>query len=164
MDLDLSAFTYEFEKDLNYEGIEMSDTSKVTFWYNDDMCGYIYFTEYLDLSKFNDFFDSKDLKRKFIWDKFLFIEEFYVTMKFRYKGIGNYMLSKLFSEIIPIYFHHYDIVGLFAEPFEMNINLISLKAFYKKYGFKILNVKQCTDPDYPQEEFPPNNYMFKILK
>lgn len=167
MDLDLSAFTYEFEKDLNYEGIEMSDTSKFTLFVDAGetyQCGYIHLTEYFDLEPFDYFFDSVDLEKKFKYDKFLYIEEFLIEKDFRNEGIGNLMMNIFLTEIVPEYFSNYEIVVLFAEPFENNIQLKTLKKFYEKFGFKLMNIKQYVDPENPTEQFPPNNYMGKILK
>ncbi|MCK9416442.1 hypothetical protein M0Q97_07275 [Candidatus Dojkabacteria bacterium] len=158
--MDLSKIKYLIKKD----SIELSDTSKIIFLYENDICGHIEIIEYFDLIKFEKFFDEDDFLKKFKWDKFLFIENLNVSIKFRYKGIGNYMMKNFLSEIIPLYFSNYNIIGLYAEPYELNIDLSTLKSFYKKFGFKILNIKQWINPCCPEEELPPNNYMFKILK
>ncbi len=151
MKLDQDLLTYEFHGN----NPETDDISKIIMFYGEEKCGHIVLEEKWGLQKFEDFFEEDDLYDKFIWEKYLYIDEIHVINGFREQGIGNKLMVILFEEIIPKYFKSYNLIVLWVNPWENNISLKLLKKFYQNYGFSNLNIKQCKSEE--------NHYQAKII-
>lgn len=108
--------------------------------------GFDYFSEFMDEETYDEYFDYNEL---------LLLQNIHVSPEYRKKDIGNFMMKKLFKEIIPNYFKNYNDIVLWRSCFNIPNNMKELfnnnilKKFYESFGFK---------------EFEENqNYMYKKL-
>lgn len=107
----------------------------------------------IDDETYDEIFDSND--------EFLFLQHIYVATLYRRKGIGNFMLKKLFDEIIPKTFPNQEYIVLYRSCYDISnysktiFNEKVLKKFYESFGFEEIP---------SSEELPYNQmYMYKKL-
>lgn len=106
----------------------------------------------IDDETYDEIFDSND--------EFLFLQHIYVAPLYRRKGIGNFMLNKLFDEIIPKIFPNQEYIVLYRSCYDISnysktmFNEKVLKKFYESFGFE----------EIPSSKELPYNQMYMYKK
>lgn len=95
--------------------------------------GYDYLSDFLDNESYDEIFDGNY--------EILELKHIHVNSLYRNKGIANFMMNKLFDEVLPDIFPTYEDIILYRSCYDVPndkrafYNLHILKPFYESFGF-----------------------------
>lgn len=92
---------------------------------------------------FSDFLETEEDYEYIFGDSnnIIYIDRIHVSELYRKKGVGTFMLTKFFEEVLPKYYSHIDYIVLYKSAYDIQndmkafFNTHVLKYFYEKFGF-----------------------------